>query len=104
METMAVPTTDQRLDDLRADTVARIDMVETRFDTVDARFDTVDARFDEVDDRFDKVDARFDKVDAKFDRIDARFDAMQRQMTRFFAGIVGTVIAGVLLNALTSHL
>ena len=33
----------------------------------------------------------------------AGFDGLQRQMTRFFAGTLGTIIAGVIASAILSH-
>jgi hypothetical protein len=34
----------------------------------------------------------------------AGFDGLQRQMTRFFAGTLGTIVAGVIVNVILSHL
>jgi hypothetical protein len=33
----------------------------------------------------------------------AGFDGMQRMMTRFFAGTLGTIVAGVIISAILSH-
>ena len=62
------------------------------------------AEFDRVDERFDQVDQKFDKVNGEFTAVrlemKAGFDAMQRSMTRFFAGTLGSIIAGVVVHRL----
>jgi tetrahydromethanopterin S-methyltransferase subunit G len=77
------------------------------FGLVKAEFDKIDAKFDKVDDRFDKVDEKFDKVNDEFTAVRAEmkagFDGMQRLMTRFFAGTLGTIVAGVIVSAILSH-
>jgi hypothetical protein len=127
MVIMADPTTDKRIDELskRLDfgfeqTNERLGRVEddlrdlrsemnVRFDKVDAKFDKVDARFGKVDDEFKAVrsetKAGFDGVADEFTTVRAEmkagFDGMQRLMIRFFAGTLGTVIAGVIVTIIT---
>lgn len=79
METMTESTIDKRLDDLRADTSRGL-----------AR---VDSDLRELGD-----EGRTLRAEMK-----AGFDGLQRQMTRFFAGTLGTVIAGVVVNVILSH-
>lgn len=120
MVIMTAPGTDSAIDELskRVDfgfeqtneRLGRVedDVRELRAD-MNKGFDKVDARFEKFE---DKVDARFEKVDARFGRVDdefksvraemkAGFDGMNRLMIRFFAGTLGTVIAGVLVTVVT---
>jgi DNA anti-recombination protein RmuC len=98
----------------RAETNAGFGQVKAEFDQVRAEFGRVDEKFARVDERFDKVDEKFDKVDEKFDKVNdeftavraemkAGFDGMQRLMTRFFAGTLGTIVAAVIVSAVLSH-
>jgi chromosome segregation ATPase len=98
----------------RAETKAGFDQVKAEFGRVDERFDKVAEKFDRVDEKFDRVDERFDRVDERFDKVNdeftavraemkAGFDGMQRLMTRFFAGTLGTIVAGVIVSAVLSH-
>jgi tetrahydromethanopterin S-methyltransferase subunit G len=70
------------------------------FGLVKAEFDKIDAKFDKVDEKFDKVNDEFTAVRAE---MKAGFDGMQRLMTRFFAGTLGTIVAGVIVSAILSH-
>lgn len=129
METMTVPSTEKQIDELskRFDfgfeqTNRRLGRVE---DDVRELRTEMNAGFRHVDDQFtlnrtetkggfDQVKAEVDKVDGKFDRVSdeftavraemkAGFDGMQRLMTRFFAGTLGTIVAGVIASAILSH-
>jgi tetrahydromethanopterin S-methyltransferase subunit G len=119
--------TDQRLDELSkrvdhgfAQTDGRLDELSKRMDfgfeqanerlgraegdirelraDMNKGFDRVDARFERVDERFGKVDDEFKSVRAE---MKDGFESMQRQMTRFFAGTLGTVVAGVIVTVVT---
>ena len=97
METMTVSGTDKRLDDLRADTsqgLARVDA-----DVRELRGEGRVLRA-EMKAGFDKVDKEFTAVRAE---MNSGFDRLQTQMTRFFAGTLGTIIAGVVVNFILSH-
>jgi len=49
---------DRKLDDFKAETLRRFELVDKRFDQIDKRFELVDKRFDQVDKRFDALDVR----------------------------------------------
>jgi hypothetical protein len=121
MGTMTETGTEKRVDELSK----RVDVgfeemskrVDFGFAQVDRRFEQIDRRFEQVDRRFEQIDQRFDRfeasVDRRFDRVedDARelrsemksgFDSLHRLMIRFFAGTVGSIIAGVVV-LLLSH-
>jgi hypothetical protein len=68
MEAMRQSWTDDRLDDFRG----------------------------EVNRRFDGVDRRLDRLDDRFDRLDDRFDKLQRTLVMASAGIIATLVAGIL--------
>jgi tetrahydromethanopterin S-methyltransferase subunit G len=94
-----------------AGTAAGFDHADSRtkagFQRVDAEFDRVHQEFGRINDRFDKVDEKFDKVNDEFTAVRAEmkagFDGVQRLMTRFFAGTLGTIVAGVVVSAVLSH-
>ncbi len=95
MEAMRKSWTDDRLDDLAANTTQRFDRLEHQ---MDARFDKVDERFDKVDERFDKVEARFERMesrmDAQFARLDTRIDQLSQMMFRTMVGLIVTMALG----------
>jgi ElaB/YqjD/DUF883 family membrane-anchored ribosome-binding protein len=111
---------DRTDEDVKAGFVRTDDYVKAGFDKADERmkagFDKADERmkagFDRTDDYvkagFDKADdyakAGFDKVADEFvavrGEMKAGFDAMQRQMTLFFAGTLGSIVAGVIVTLL----
>ena len=78
----------------------------------------VDFGFEQTNQRLGRVEvdlrelrsdmkAGFEKVDGEFTAVrgelKAGFDAMQRQMTRFFAGTLGSIVAGIVVTLLMSH-
>jgi len=72
---------DQRLDGLRAETLARFEQVDRRFEQVDRRFDEVDRRFDEVDRRFGLQDNSIDnRFDQQTELINLRFGALEHRV------------------------
>jgi hypothetical protein len=106
MATMTGSDTDKRLDDLRSETHRGFDRVEndcreiraevkTGFDGVDAEFNAVRA---EMKDGFDRADAEFRAVRAE---VKAGFDSVHKMMIRFFAGTLGSIVAGVILLLVT---
>jgi chromosome segregation ATPase len=110
METMTETGTERRVDELSKRVDRGFEEVDRRFERSEKR---VDRGFEEVDHRFDRVEAdlremrgRFEKVDDEFTSVRAEmkagFDAMSRQMTRFFAGTLGSIIAGVVV-LIVSH-
>jgi hypothetical protein len=86
------------------------------FEKVDEEFTAVRGEmksgFEKVDEEFTAVRAEmkagFEKVDREFvavrGEMKAGFDGLQRQMTRFFAGTLGSIIAAVVVSAILSHL
>jgi tetrahydromethanopterin S-methyltransferase subunit G len=102
---MTEPATDKHLDELSKRVDFGFDQTGQRLGRVE---DDVRALRTEMNARFDKVDGKFEKVDGEFTAVrgemKAGFDGLQRQMTRFFAGTLGTIIAGVIVSAILSHL
>jgi len=72
MEAMRQSWTDDRLDDFRGE---------------------VNRRFDEVNGRLDRMESRFDQ---QFTEINSQFHALYRLLSRVGAGIIATLIAGIL--------
>jgi len=66
-----------------------------------AGFDRINGEFGGVSGEFGKVIGEFTSLRAE---MKAGFDGLQRQMTRFFAGTLGTIVAGVIVNVILSHL
>jgi tetrahydromethanopterin S-methyltransferase subunit G len=129
METMTETGTEKRVDELSKRVDFGFEQVDHRFvqfekrvdrsfEEVDRRFERLEIRvdrgFEEVDHRFDRVEAdlremrgRFEKVDHEFTAVRAEvkagFDSMSRQMTRFFAGTLGSIVAGVIVLIASHH-
>jgi hypothetical protein len=105
METMTVPATDKHLDELSKRVDFGFDQTSQRLGRVEddlrALRTETKAGFDRVHDDFGKVNDEFVAVRGE---MKAGFDALQRQMTRFFAGTLGTIIAAVIVSAVLSHL
>lgn len=107
MQTMTETGTEKRVDELSKRVDFGFDQLSKRMDFASEQ---VDRRFEQIDQRFDRFEA---SVDRRFDRVedDARelrsemksgFDSLHRLMIRFFAGTVGSIIAGVVV-LLLSH-
>jgi hypothetical protein len=109
METMTGPGTDKQLDELSKRVDFGFDQTSQRLGRVEddlrALRTETKAGFDRVHDEIGRsrgeVTAEFTAVRAE---MKAGFDGLQRQMTRFFAGTLGTIIAGVIASAILSHL
>jgi len=75
---------DRKLDDFKAETLRRFELVDKRFDQVDQRFEQVDQKIDDLKAetlrRFELTDKRFDQVDKRFDQVDKRFDALDARL------------------------
>jgi hypothetical protein len=115
METMTETGTEKRVDELsrRVDfgfeqanrRIGRVedDLRELRSD-MKAGFEKVDGEFIAVR---SEMKAGFDKVTDEFvavrGEMKAGFDVMQRQMTRFFAGTLASIVAGIVVTLLMSH-
>jgi hypothetical protein len=86
MATMAEITTDKRIDDLRAE--------------MHRGFDRVEADFREL-----RVENRVlrSEMNQGFESTQASFGDLQRLMIRFFAGTLGSIVAGVVLLFVTRH-
>jgi hypothetical protein len=128
MKTMTEPATDKHLDELSKRVDFGLDQTGQRLGRVEddlrALRTETQAGFDRVHgDEFTVVrrevrgesatlraemKAGFDKVDEEFTAVRgemrAGFDGLQRQMTRFFAGTLATIIAAVVVSAILSHL
>jgi hypothetical protein len=85
--------TDQRLDDLRSE-------MHRGFGQVDTRFDRVEADVREL--RTDHKTLRAD-MNNGFESVQATLADMHKLMIRFFAGTLGSIIAGVVLLFVTHH-
>jgi hypothetical protein len=120
METMTVPTTDKRIDELSK-------RVDSGFEQVNRRIDDANAANQRDHDRFD-IELRELRADMKAEftavrgdtkdefkavraEMKAGFDAVQAQMSRFqtlairfFAGTMVTVVGGVVATIVSSHL
>lgn len=126
MATMTGSDTDKRLDDLRAEMHRGFDRVETdcreiRAESREIRSD-MKAGFNGIGEeigasrsasktecqnlRFD-MKAGFDRVDADYRELRAEmkagFDSVHKMMIRFFAGTLGSIVAGVILLFVTHH-
>jgi hypothetical protein len=93
MATMAEITTDKRMDDLRAE-------MHRGFAQVDQRFDRVEADIREL-----RIENRVlrSEMSQGFESTQASFGDLQRLMIRFFAGTLGSIVAGVVLLFVTHH-
>ncbi|HKZ12577.1 MAG TPA: hypothetical protein VJL81_01900 [Solirubrobacterales bacterium] len=109
MVIMTEPGTEQRLDELSkrfdfgfSQTNERLGRVEDDvrelWADMNKGFDKVDAQFGKGDDEFKSVRA---EMKAGFDGMQKQFTSMQKQMTLFFAGTLGTVVAGVMVTVIT---
>ncbi|MBS1891720.1 MAG: hypothetical protein JST59_10530 [Actinobacteria bacterium] len=94
---MAEMTTDKRIDDLRED-------MREGFVRSDKRVDDLRS---EMHRGFAQVDQRFDRVEADIRELRSEvrtgFDSLQRLMIEFFAGTLGSIVAGVVLLFVTHH-
>ena len=90
---MTDPGTDKRLDDLREDT-------RHGFDRLDADIRELRAEGRELR---SEMKAGFDRSQQQMNGLQQQITNFQGQMTIFFAGILGTVVAGVIVNAILSH-
>lgn len=86
MATMAGITTDKRTDDLRAEMHRGFDRVEA--DTRELRIENRLLR---------------SEMNQGFESTQASFGDLQRLMIRFFAGTLGSIVAGVVLLFVTHH-
>jgi hypothetical protein len=77
MQTMRQSWTDERLDDFRAETARR---------------------FDVVDLRFDAVDQRLGRIESSIEALNGRFYALNRTLMQTGGGILATLIAAILLQ------
>lgn len=93
MATMAEITTDKRIDDLRAE-------MHRGFAQVDQRFDRVEGDIREL-----RIENRVlrSEMNQGFESTQASFGDLQRLMIRFFAGTLGSIVAGVVLLFVTHH-
>jgi tetrahydromethanopterin S-methyltransferase subunit G len=90
METMTVPGAEKQIDELSK----RVDFgFAEQSKCIDFGFDQTNQRLGRVED-----DVRQLRAEMK-----AGFDGIQRLMTRFFAGTLGTIVAGVIVSAILSH-
>jgi hypothetical protein len=127
MKTMTEPATDRHLDELSKRVDFGFDQTSQRLGRVEddlralrtetkAGFDRVhdDSRRTngeivgfrgDVSDEFTLVrrEASSESIKLRAE-MKAGFDGLQRQMTRFFAGTLGTIIAGVIVSVILSHL
>lgn len=95
---------DQRVDDLRSE-------MHVSFAQVDQRFDRVEADIRELRSEVRtgnsilraEMKAGDDGLKEGIAAIDARFGSLQRLMIRFFAGTLGSIIAGVVLLLVAHH-
>lgn len=76
--------TDERLDDLRAETRREFIAVRTE----------LQAGFDRVDKKLDKIDERFEKIDERFEKVDERFESQTRMMLYGILGTCASIVAG----------
>ena len=86
MATMAEITTDKRIDDLRSE--------------MHRGFDRVEADIGEL-----RIESRAlrGEMNKGFESTQAGFADLQRLMIRFFAGTLGSIVAGVVLLFVTNH-
>lgn len=82
--------TDERIDDLRAETKREFTGVRTEMRD---GFTRVENRFKEVDKRFDKVDERLDKFDERFEGVNREFVAVRKEMKDGFDKLNRTLIS-----------
>ena len=54
--------TEQKVESLKIEMMARFETVDKQFESVDQRFKSVDQQFKSVDQRFDAMDKRFDQL------------------------------------------
>jgi len=93
---------DRKLDDFKAETLRRFELVDKRFDQVDQRFELVDQKIDDLKSetfrRFDQVDKRFDQVDKRFDALDVRLRSNKTLavMSLTAAASIASVVISVL--------
>ena len=85
MERARATWTDERLDDLSR-------RVDVGFERVDGRFDHVDRRFDHMD---TEMRALRTELGARIDVQGARIDALQRTMLQVGAGVIGSILLGI---------
>jgi hypothetical protein len=97
METMTVPSTEKRLDDLRAEIHQGFNRVDA--DIRELRVEGRELR-SEMKAGFEKVDGEFKSVRAE---MKASFDESQRLMLGFFATTLGAIIAAAIVNVILSH-
>jgi flagellar capping protein FliD len=89
---------DIKIDDLRKETDAKIEKLNTRFDRMDAQIDDLRK---ETDVKLEKLDTRFDRMDAKIDglrqelhsTLDAKIDGLHRELHSTSHWIIGTIVA-----------
>jgi hypothetical protein len=79
----------------RTGTEQRLDELSRR---VDFGFEQTNQRLGLVE---EDVRALRTEMNHRFETVDARFDRLQHLMIRFFAGTLGTVIAGVIVTVAT---
>jgi hypothetical protein len=90
MATMTESGTDKRVDDLRSEMHAGFQQTDKRLDDLRSE---MDRGFDRVE-----TDVRQVRSDMK-----AGFDSLDRLMIRFFAGTLGSIVAGVALLFFSHH-
>jgi len=54
--------TEQNVEALKAEMIARFDGVNSRFESVNSRFESINSRFESVNSRFEAMDKRFDQL------------------------------------------
>lgn len=86
--------TDERLNDF----ARRLDVGFERVDVDITRLErTMETRFAAVDRRFDSLDST---MDARFAAVDQRFNALENRISWFGGGLILTMLAAILSNAL----
>jgi hypothetical protein len=110
METMTESTTDKRVDDLRGEMRRGFDQVDGRLDRVDSDIRELRAEVKsgnamlraEIKAGDDSAKEGFAAINVRFDSLQSMMISLQRMMIWFFAttlaGIIGAVIAGVMLH------
>jgi len=79
----------------------KIDTLEVKVDAGFARAEVeyarTDQRFKAVGEHFDDVDQRVGDLAVGIKQMDAKFDGLQRTLMQIAAGLIGTLIAGILV-------
>lgn len=88
------------IDKLRAEMLAKFEVVDARFEGVNARFEGVNARFDALDTKFEGLEGKFTGLEAKVEALASKLDTT----SRYTFLILALVVALGLFNAIEPRL